>query len=43
VGENLTDEFTQSFSYLWPFATPVTAVKFLDETRAVSLEGRVRF
>jgi len=43
VAKNLTNELTQSFSYLWPLSTPPTGVQFLDETRTVSLEGRVRF
>ena len=43
VGKNLTNKFTQSFSYLWPLSTPPTGVQFLDETRNVSIEGRVRF
>lgn len=43
VGRNLTDELTQSFSYLWTLSVPAVAVQFLDETRSVALEGRVRF
>ncbi|ATQ42902.1 TonB-dependent receptor [Caulobacter mirabilis] len=43
VGKNLTDELTQSYSYLWSLSTPATAIQFLDETRTVSLEIRGRF
>lgn len=43
VGKNLTNKLTQSFSYLWPLSTPATGVQFLDETRTVSLEARLRF
>lgn len=43
IGKNLTNELTQSFSYLWTLSNPPVAVQFLDETRTVSLEARVRF
>ena len=43
VGRNITNTLSQSFSYLWTLSNPPVGVQFLDETRSISLEGRVRF
>jgi iron complex outermembrane recepter protein len=43
VGKNLTNRLTESFSYLWPLSATPQAIKFLDETRTISLEVHYRF
>ncbi|MHB8528603.1 MAG: TonB-dependent receptor, partial [Caulobacteraceae bacterium] len=45
IGRNLTNEHTWSFSYFWPFDAPTPAhrEKYLQETRVVGIEARVKF
>ncbi|MBN9568226.1 MAG: TonB-dependent receptor [Alphaproteobacteria bacterium] len=43
VGKNVTNQLTETNGYLWPLSSPPTGINILDETRQISLEGRIRF